>query len=65
MRASRAKALALPSAAALPATRRTLSGVTVLAIITTTACVIAVIAVVMMIGLLPPEDLAQLGRLAE
>ncbi|MFN4002660.1 hypothetical protein [Microcella sp.] len=45
--------------------RRGLSGPAILAIITTLACALAVASIVIMLGLLPPDDLAQLGRLAQ
>lgn len=45
--------------------RRGLSGATWLTIISTLACALAVVAIVIMLGFLPPDDLAQLGRLAE
>ena len=45
--------------------RRGLSGPGILAIVTTVACVLAVVSIVIMLGFLPPDDLAQLGRLAE
>ncbi len=37
----------------------------ILAVITTVACLLAVISIVIMLGILPADDLAELGRLAE
>lgn len=42
-----------------------MSGAAWLAVFTSLACVLAVIAIAVMVGMLPPEDLAQLGILAE
>lgn len=42
-----------------------LSGAAWLAIITTVACLLAVTSIVIMLGLMTPHDLAQLGRLAQ
>lgn len=42
-----------------------ISGVAWLAIISSVACLLAIATVAIMLGLLPPDDLAQLGRLAQ
>ncbi len=42
-----------------------ISGAAWLAIITSVACLFAIASVAIMLGLLPPDDLAQLGRLAQ
>ncbi|MDO9590236.1 MAG: hypothetical protein Q7J04_03745 [Microcella sp.] len=47
--------------AVVSTTRRSLSGAVVLAIITSIASLLAIVSVVVMLGFLPPDELAQLG----
>ena len=44
---------------------RRISAAAVLAVISSLACVLAIVMIVVMVGLLPPEDVVQLGQLAE
>lgn len=45
--------------------KRGLSGAAILAIISTIASVLAIASIVILLGWLSPDELAQLGRLAE
>ena len=55
----------MPSLCRAVFVKRRISGPAVLAIVTTIASVLALGAIVVMLGLLSPDELVQLGRLAE